>query len=72
MKKADVVGFFGGPYATGKALGISGQAVSKWEDEVPSSRLAHVELAMRVEQERREDEARKEARRYARKAKQES
>ena len=70
MKKAYVVGFFGGPSATGLALGISSQAISKWGEDVPASRIAHVELVMRIEQERRDMEVRKEARREARKAKQ--
>lgn len=45
MKSKDVIDFFGGPTATGAALGITGQAVSQWGETVPASRQAHVELA---------------------------
>lgn len=72
MKKADVVEFFGGPYATAKALGISGQAVSKWEEDVPQSRKSHVELVMKMEAKRRDLAAKRAAKREARKAEKES
>lgn len=62
MKSKEVIEFFGSIKDTAQALGLSFQAVFQWPDDVPSTRRAHVELAMRVEQERRDKEAKKEAR----------
>lgn len=72
MKKQDVVEFFGGPTATGRALGLTHAAVCNWGDEVPATRQRHVELVMQMEIKRREKEARKVARREARKAEKEA
>lgn len=69
MKSKEVIDFFGGPAATGKALGITGQAVSQWGDEVPGPRIRTVELAMKLEEESRAKAAKKEAKRLLRKAK---
>lgn len=38
MRKDDAIRFFGSSAKLARALGISRQAVSKWEDEVPESR----------------------------------
>lgn len=59
MKSKDVIDFFGGPTATGKALGITSQAVSKWGEDVPSSRVKTVEMAMQIEKISRAKEAKK-------------
>lgn len=62
MHKQAVLDFFGGPYALGKAIGITGQAVCLWGDEVPKSRVKAVEMAMAIELDRRERDKRREAR----------
>lgn len=62
MRKEEVLEFFGGPHAAGKAIGITGQAVSMWGDDVPKSRVKAVEMAMAIERDRRERERRREAR----------
>lgn len=49
MKSKDVIEFFGGPAKTGAALGITGQAVSQWGEDVPSTRMKTVEMAMEIE-----------------------
>lgn len=48
MKSKTVIDFFGGTVATGKALGITSQAVSQWGEEVPGSRVKTVEMAMHL------------------------
>lgn len=54
MKKADVLAFFGGCMNTAYALGIDHSSVSKWGEDIPRSRISHVELAMQAEEIRRE------------------
>lgn len=49
MKSKQVIDFFGGPAATGKALGITSQAVSQWGEDVPGPRVKTVEMAMQIE-----------------------
>lgn len=68
MRKQEVVEFFGSVQAAAHAIGISSPAVSQWGDEVPRPRVRTVELAMAAEQMRRDAEAKKAARRAARKA----
>lgn len=65
MLKAEVVEFFGGPTATAKAIGLTTGAVSQWGEEVPSTRVKVVELAMAAEREKRKREQRNQARRQA-------
>lgn len=65
MKSKDVIEFFGGPTRTGEALGITGQAVSQWGEFVPGPRIKSVEMAMKLEELNRKNEAKKEARRKA-------
>lgn len=59
MKSKDVIEFFGGPAETGRALGITGQAVSQWGEEVPGPRKKTVELAMRLETAKRNRRAKR-------------
>ena len=61
MKTKEVIEFFGGTNATARALGITQPAVSQWGEDVPASRQAHIELAMKAERERRAKEAKKQA-----------
>lgn len=61
MKSKTVIEFFGGPSATGKALGITSQAVSQWGDEVPGPRIKTVQMAMQIEKSIRAKAARKSA-----------
>ena len=68
MNSKDVIAFFGGPTATGKALGIGHSAVCNWGEHVPAPRRAHVEMAMKLEQHRRDKEARKAAKKAEREA----
>lgn len=65
MKSKEVIDFFGGPTKTGEALGITGQAVSQWGDDVPGPRVKSVEMAMHLEELKRDKEAKKAARRKA-------
>lgn len=67
MNAKDVIEFFGTQEKTAEALLISQSAISQWGDIVPKPRRGHVELAMKAEQERRDAEAKKLARREARK-----
>lgn len=67
MLKSDVVAFFGSQAATAKALGLSDVAICQWKEVVPVPRQGHVRLAMEAEQKRRDDLAKKEARKIARK-----
>lgn len=53
MLKQEVVEFFGSCAAVGSAIGITGQAVSQWGDEVPATRVRSVEMAVKEELERR-------------------
>ena len=69
MNSKDVIAFFDGPTATGKALGIGHSAVCNWGEHVPAPRRAHVEMAMKLEQRRRDKEARKAAKKAEREAK---
>lgn len=69
MKKVDVIEFYGGVRATAKALGLGASTVSQWAEDLPVSRQDHVRLAMEAEQKIRDEEARKEAKRLARKGK---
>lgn len=66
MKKTDVIEFYGGVRATAKALGLGASTVSQWSEEIPSSRQDHVRLAMEAEQKARDEAAKKEARKAAR------
>lgn len=59
MKSKDVIDFFGGPTKTGKALGITHSAVCNWPEDVPASRLAHVELVLKLERVRRAKQAKR-------------
>jgi hypothetical protein len=68
MLKEDVVAFFGSKKNTAMALGISRAAVTQWGDVVPAPRQGHVRLAMEAELKRRADEATKETKKAARKA----
>ena len=68
MNSKDVIAFFGGPTATGKALGIGHSAVCNWGEHVPAPRRAHVEMAMKLEQQRRDKEAKKAAKKAEREA----
>lgn len=61
MNSKQVIEFFGGPAETGRALGITGQAVSQWGDEVPGPRRKTVEMAIQIETLRREKAAKKAA-----------
>lgn len=61
MKSKTVIEFFGGPSATGKALGITSQAVSQWGDEVPGPRIKTVQMAMQIERAIRAKTARRTA-----------
>lgn len=67
MNAKEVIEFFGTQEKTAEALLISQSAISQWGDIVPKPRRGHVELAMKAEQERRDAEAKKLARREARK-----
>lgn len=69
MKTQDVLDYFGGPYAVGRALGITGQAVSQWGDNVPMSRRRSVEMAIDIEQARRIAEEKKREQRERRREK---
>lgn|GEM_PF-1512055 len=68
MKGKQVVEFFGGVRAAARALGLGASTVCQWKDEVPVSRHIHVQLAMEAETKRRADEAAKETKKAARKA----
>lgn len=67
MLKKDVIAFFGNQNKTADALGLSPVAVCRWGDIVPKTRQGHVRLAMEAEQKKRDEAAKKEARRQARK-----
>lgn len=67
MYKADVVAFFGNQKKTAQALFLSEAAICQWGEIVPGPRQPHVKLAMELEQKRRDDLAKKEARKAARK-----
>lgn len=45
MRKADVIDYFGGVGSTAKALGITSNAVSQWDDTVPLLRQYQIERA---------------------------
>lgn len=62
MKSKEVIEFFGGYKATAQALGLTFQAVYQWPEDVPNARCAHVELAMKAEQDRRTKQEKKQAR----------
>ena len=66
MKRNEVYAFFGGRIPAAKALEVTPQALSLWGDDVPPTRVAHVKLAMQVEQARR-DRLEKQARKRAKK-----
>jgi hypothetical protein len=70
MKGKQVVEFFGGVRAAARALGLGASTVCQWKGEIPASRLNHVQLAMEAEANRRADEAAKETKKAARKARQ--
>ena len=59
MKTKDVLEFFGSAAETGRAIGITGQAVSQWGSDVPGTRVKAVEMAIQLENMRRDLEANK-------------
>lgn len=71
MLKQQVVEFFGSRNAAAAAIGITGEAISMWGDNVPRSRVRSVELAMAAELERRRREEQKQRARERRQAKKE-
>ena len=44
MKTKEVLEYFGGARQTAEALGLSTAAVYLWNEEVPKTRQAHIEL----------------------------
>lgn len=44
MQKSDVINHFGGVIKTAKALGMSKQAVSAWNDNIPQGRAYQIQL----------------------------
>ena len=64
-----MIDFFGGNNNAARAIGLTPGAVSLWGEDVPSTRAPHVELVMRLEQQRRDKEAKKAARKAERAAK---
>jgi hypothetical protein len=68
MKGKQVIEFFGGVRAAARALGLGASTVCQWKDDIPTSRLTHVQLAMEAEAKRRTDEEAKETKKAARKA----
>jgi len=59
MKTQDVIDYFGSGAAVARAVGISQPAVSKWGEDVPGSRITNVRLAMMIEQQRRDNLAKR-------------
>ncbi|MCY1497126.1 DNA-binding transcriptional regulator Cro [compost metagenome] len=57
MRTEEAVNFFGDKITLARAIGITPQSVSGWGDDVPSSRVKSVRMAMKERAEQLEAEA---------------